>query len=97
MKITQSQNFFEKLIIDLWKPIWSHVWEVIEMETNISCLGVTSTGQAQANVYCVPYLGGGERGDESFHKGEMVIDGVERDQKWLPDFCPELTVGHFVA
>ena len=31
------------------------------METNISCLGVTSTGQAQANnVYCVPYLGGGE-------------------------------------
>ena len=51
------------------------------METNISCLGVTSTGQAQANVYCVPYLGGGEQGNKPFHKGEMVIDGVERDQK----------------
>lgn len=32
------------------------------METNISCLGVTSTGQAQANnVYCVPYLGVGNK------------------------------------
>lgn len=51
------------------------------METNISCLGVTSTGQAQANVYLVPCLGSGERGNESFHNGEMVIDGVERDQK----------------
>lgn len=35
----------------------------------------------QAHVFCVPHLGSGEGGNESFHKGEMVIDGMGREER----------------
>lgn len=54
---------------------------VVEVEINVSRLGISSTGPAPANILCVPWLGSGKGANESFHKGEIAMNGIRRETR----------------